>query len=58
MAFSLREPCVNRNRGLPPRVREVIPPIDPALSSVLKAIHAQMDARALAAPQKKCRSSN
>ena len=25
---------------------------DPALSSVLKALHAQMDARALAAPQK------
>jgi hypothetical protein len=36
-------------------VRQKIEPIDPALSSVLKALHAQMDARALTASQKKAR---
>src|ERR1039458_2564785 len=32
-------------------------PIDPGLASVLKALHAQMDARALAAPQKDARGA-
>jgi hypothetical protein len=38
-------------------VRLQAEPIDPTLSSVLKALHAQMDARALTASQKKARGA-